>query len=246
MPIIAGLVLLIQFSFAFHALKTGRPYWWMFVIMGFPVMGCLIYYFVEVFPGSREHRAAHKTAKRLARTLQPDKELKRRVEEVEICGSVDNKLALARECMNHAMFIEAVKLYESCLDGAFAGDIKVLHGLACAAVEAEMWDKASQVLGRLDALPGSRALEVRLLKARVAAGRGETDSALTQYRELIPVYVGLEARYRYGELLDRLGSHAAAAQAYDDLLRHAKRFAATAEDEQRWVEAARRAVTAAA
>ena len=72
MPILAGLVLLIQFCFAFHALKTGRPYWWLFVIMAFPVMGCVIYYFVEVFPGSREHRSAHKAARKLAKALQPD------------------------------------------------------------------------------------------------------------------------------------------------------------------------------
>ena len=32
MPIIGGLVLLIQFCFAYHALKTGRPYWWIFII----------------------------------------------------------------------------------------------------------------------------------------------------------------------------------------------------------------------
>jgi hypothetical protein len=37
MPILAGIVILIQFCFAFHALKTGRPYWWIFVIMAFPV-----------------------------------------------------------------------------------------------------------------------------------------------------------------------------------------------------------------
>ena len=56
MPLIGAIVVLIQFCFAYHALKTGRPYWWIFIIMAFPVMGCVIYYFVEVFPGSREHR----------------------------------------------------------------------------------------------------------------------------------------------------------------------------------------------
>jgi len=50
MPIIGAIVVLIQFCFAFHVLKTGRPYWWLFVVMAFPVMGCIIYYFVEVFP----------------------------------------------------------------------------------------------------------------------------------------------------------------------------------------------------
>ena len=59
MPLIGAVVVLIQFCFAYHALKTGRPYWWLFVIMAFPVMGCVIYYFVEVFPGSREARRAN-------------------------------------------------------------------------------------------------------------------------------------------------------------------------------------------
>jgi hypothetical protein len=44
MPLVGGLVLAIQLCFAYHALKTGRAYWWLFVIMGFPVMGCVLYY----------------------------------------------------------------------------------------------------------------------------------------------------------------------------------------------------------
>src|SRR6266404_2160993 len=115
MPIAGAVVLLIQFCFAYHALKTGRPYWWVFIIMGFPVMGCVIYYFVEVFPGSREQRRAAKTARAIARVLEPDAELKKRVEDLEICGSVDNKTALAEECMQHQMYPEAIKLYESLL-----------------------------------------------------------------------------------------------------------------------------------
>jgi hypothetical protein len=111
MPILAGLLLLIQFSFAFHALKTGRPYWWIFIIMGFPVMGCLIYYFVEVFPNSREHRKVNKAARSIAKVLQPDADLKHRAEELEVCGSIDNKMALAEECMASGMYAEAHALY---------------------------------------------------------------------------------------------------------------------------------------
>lgn len=243
MPIIGGLVLLIQFSFAFHALKTGRPYWWVFVIMAFPVMGCLIYYFVEVFPGSREHRSAHRTARRLAKALQPDADLKRRAEELEICGSVDKKIALAEECLNHQMHDEAVRLYESCLEGIFANDSTVLYGLASAAIEGGAWDKASATITRLKAsAPDFRTTEVRLLEARLHDGRGETDSALAAFRELIPVYVGLEARYRYGDLLLRLGRQEAASQVFDELLRQAKRAPSTVEDEQQWVAAARKAI----
>ena len=243
MPLIAIVVLLIQFSFAYHVFKTGRPYWWIFVIMSFPVMGCLIYYFVEVFPGSRQQRQAHKTARNLIKKLQPDADLKRRAEELEICGSVDNKMALAEECFNHQMYAETVSLFESCLQGAFATDGALLYGLARTAVEGEYWDKAEMAIARLNAdAPKFRPQEVRLLAARHLQGRGKTDEALAAYRALIPEFVGLEARFRYGELLQQLGQHEAALQMFNEVITQAKRFTSPIEAEQQWVAAARQAI----
>jgi hypothetical protein len=244
MPILAGLLLLIQFSFAFHALKTGRPYWWIFIIMGFPVMGCLIYYFVEVFPNSREHRKVNKAARSIAKVLQPDADLKHRAEELEVCGSIDNKMALAEECMASGMYAEAHALYASCLSGAYQSDDAILFGLARAAVENGDWGNASAALVRLKTdAPKTRPLDVRLLDARVLAGRGENDAALAAYRDLVPVFVGLEARYRYGEFLARLERHEAASHMFDEVIKHSRRFASSIEDEQRWAAAARQAIS---
>lgn len=245
MPLIAGLLLLIQFSFAFHALKTGRPNWWIFIIMGFPVMGCIIYYFVEVFPGSREHRSAHKTARKLVKALTPDADLAKRAEELEICGSVDNKIAMALECTEHQMHKEAAKLYESCLQGIFAKDGALMYGLAASLVEGGDWDKAAAAVARLKAdAPKHRPLEVRLLEARMLEGRGENEAALAVYRELIGPFVGLEARYRYANMLSRLGQNEAALEVLNQLLAIAKRGTGVDTEEQ-WVAAARRAVRAA-
>jgi hypothetical protein len=243
MPLLGAIVVVIQFCFAFHVLKTGRPYWWMFIIMAFPVMGCVIYYFVEVFPGSREHRNVHKTARKIAQALQPDADLKRRAEELEICGSVDNKLALADECMNHQMYSEAIRLYDSCLSGPFNKDGSILFALARASVEQRDWNKALNAIARVRAdAPKTRPLDVRLLEARIFEGRGENDAALAAYRELVPVFVGLEARYRYGDFLARLGQHEAASHMFNEVVKHSKRFASSAEDEQRWAAAARQAI----
>jgi len=243
MPLIGAVVVLIQFCFAFHVMKSGRPYWWIFIIMAFPVMGCVIYYFVEVFPGSREHRRANQAARSLARVLQPDADLRKRVEELEICGSVDNKLALAVECMSRQMYADAAKLYESCLNGAYAADGAILFGLAKSAVEAGAWSKADATIARLkkDA-PKMRPTETRLLEARVLEGRGENDAALAVYRELLPVFVGLEARFRYGSLLLRLGKTEAAMEMFNEVVRHARRFTSSIEEEEHWASAARRAI----
>ena len=75
MPLII-LTLIIQCCFIYHVFKTGRPYWWALVILSFPMVGCIVYYFVEVFLGSREHRAANRAGRDIARALNPDKELK--------------------------------------------------------------------------------------------------------------------------------------------------------------------------
>lgn len=245
MPFLTILVLLIQFSFAFHALRTGRPYWWMFVIMAFPIMGCLIYYFVEVFPGSREQRKAHKSARNFIKSLTPDADLKKRAEEVEICGSVDNKMALAEECIAHGMHPEAARLYESCLTGPFASDGAILYGWARAAVEAGDWNKADVALARLKTdAPKQRPLDARLLEIRVLEGRNNTDAALAGYRDLIPQFVGHEARFRYGQLLNRLGKNEAAIEVFNEVLALAKRGKSTVEGEEQWVEGAKRAVRA--
>jgi hypothetical protein len=243
MPILAGFIFVIQISFVIHALKTGRPYYWMFIIMGFPVMGCLIYYFIEIFPGSREHRDAHKAARKLVKALQPDADLKRRAEELELCGSVDNKIALARECVAHQMQDDAIRLYESCLQGAFASDGAILFELARATVDAGRWDKADVMLMRLKAeAPAMRPQEVRLLEARLLDGRGDTDAALAAYRALVPEFVGMEARYRHGELLSRLGQHEAAGHVFNEILKLAKRSSASIDEERQWIVAARRAI----
>jgi hypothetical protein len=243
MPVIGAVVLLIQFCFAYHVLRTGRPYWWMFIIMAFPVMGCVIYYFVEVFPGSREQRRANKAARAVARALQPDAGLRKRAEELEICGSVDNKLSLAAECMNHRMHAEAMRLYESCLGGAFAADGAILFGLGRAAIEGGEWDKAASTIARLQAAaPGFRPMERRLLEARLLEGREDTEAALAAYRDLLGVFVGQEARFRYGSLLLRLGKQEAALEVFNEVLTHARRFASSIEEEERWTVAARQAI----
>jgi hypothetical protein len=53
----------------------------------------------------------------------------------------------------------------------------------------------------------------------------------------------LEARYRYGRLLLRLGRQEAAMEMFNEVLHHAKRFASSLGDEERWASAARQAIS---
>jgi hypothetical protein len=85
-------------------------------------------------------------------------------------------------------------------------------------------------------------MERRLLEARLLEGREDTEAALAAYRDLLGVFVGQEARFRYGSLLLRLGKQEAALEVFNEVLTHARRFASSIEEEERWTVAARQAI----
>jgi hypothetical protein len=71
MPLLLALNVFIQLCFVVHAYRSGAPRYWVFVILAFPVAGCLAYYLFEVFPRSREAVGARRAARNLARAFDP-------------------------------------------------------------------------------------------------------------------------------------------------------------------------------
>lgn len=239
------LTVIVQACFIFHVFKTGRPYWWAYVILGFPVAGCIIYYFIEVFPGSREHRAANRATRELGRALNPDKELRRAREAVEISPTVQNRVALAEELLRHDRAQEAVELYRAARSGPYAGDPQLGFGLANACLAHGEPAEARTLLDELAAKhPSFRPDAVELLRARVLEALGQGEAALAQYEQVVETYVGLEAKVRYGQLLKKLGHAHHAQSVLQEVVVHAKRFQIAHEEERAWVNIARRELTA--
>lgn len=236
--VLAILMAVIQFSFAFHAVKSGKGAMWVTIIIVFPVIGCLAYYFMEVFPGTREERAVRRHVHDIAKALNPDGELRRRAEEVTTNSSVDNRSRLADECLDKGMFEEAIRLYEGCLDGPHKNDARILFGCARAYFYNGGNRQSEEILARLGkAHPKFRRDEVEILAARVAEALGENNRALEIYEHLRTTYVGFEAKYRLGVLLKRLGRAGEADELFAHITQNARRSAL--ESEQEWVKLAR-------
>jgi hypothetical protein len=243
MPLLLALTAVIQALFVYHVYRSGRPYWWAMVILSFPVVGCVIYYAVEIFPNSREHRSARRAAIQVARAFNPSGELQRRLEELAVCPSVSNRIAAADEFMRCGVFAEAVRLYQEALTGPHADDPSLLLGLARAHVNNGTFHEARAALQQLRETDRRfRPDEAQLLYARTLEGLGDSDAALAEYEALAPVYVGLEAKCRYAMLLKQLGFSVQANSVFHDMLEHAKRFRLNLDSERPWIDAARRHV----
>jgi hypothetical protein len=225
MPVLGAIVVLIQVCFAYHAIKSGRPWWWFGIILGFPVIGCILYYFIEVFPGTRESRKAEKAVQSIMKSFDPDKSLRERVANLEDCGSVDNRVALARSCVDRRMYVEAASLYRSCLAGVHAADPDIRFGLAAALLAAGQFKEAHALAQALrHSHPKFRPEEVRLVGARALEGLGRFDEALADYCVLADAYLGEEGRWRYGALLVRMGRVPEAGEIFRRMLRNAERM----------------------
>jgi hypothetical protein len=241
MPLLAALSLAIQLFFVIHAYRSGAPRYWVFVILAFPVAGCVAYYFLEVFPGSREARSARKAMNNLGKTIDPGRDLRAKLADVGVCGSIDNRLALAAECVAADLHAEAIKVYESCREGPYADDPQILYGLARSRIETGEHDAARALVERLEALhPKFKPQEVALLRARVLEAAGEHAAALAAYRALARVYVGYEAQCRYGLLLRKLGMESDARSAFLHILHKVGRHTPVIDSEQPWIAIARK------
>jgi hypothetical protein len=223
---LAGLaILLTQIGIAVHVLRTGRPIWWLFVVLFFPLIGMAIYFLVEILPTLGSSRAVHRLGSDIAKTVNPDGALHRRAEELAVCGSIDNKLALARECMTRGHFDEAITLYESAREGQFTNAPDVLLGLARARFLNGEPAPARSLLEQIAvAHPDYYPQDVAILKARAADALGDSATALRELEAILDRSVGLEARYRYGEILARAGDTQKARDELKSVVSHARQF----------------------
>jgi hypothetical protein len=65
---------------------------------------------------------------------------------------------------------------------------------------------------------------VAILKARAADAAGDSETALHELEAMLDRSVGLETRFRYGEILARTGKTQAARTELKSVVNHARRF----------------------
>jgi hypothetical protein len=206
MPIAAAQAI-VDLLCVIHIYKTGRPYYWYLIVVGFPLLGALAYLLFEVIPSTDGRRLA----KRVIRKIDLSADLKERILEAERCGSVANRTALAEELVNTGQFDPAINLYQSCLTGLHQDDPAILFGLATAYYHKGDAAQAVTWLDRVIAIePWFRSGDAKLIRAQALARAGRSHDALAQFEAIAEHYPGEEARCRYAVLLAESGQPEAA------------------------------------
>jgi hypothetical protein len=219
----AILSLIIQALLIVHAIKTGRNWLWITVILFLPIAGAIAYFAVEIAPELFRSRAAQRASRGMKKALDPGADLRRLENEANVTANVSSRQRYAEELVRHGRHDEAIGIYRQTLTGLYEHDPNLMLGLAKAQFGKGDAKSARETLDSLiQANPDFKSPEGHLLYARALETEGNAEKALEEYKVLAHSYPGAEAAARYAQLLKSQGRDEEAKTVARELLEEAR------------------------
>jgi hypothetical protein len=193
-------IVILQIICIVHAVRN-RNTSSIWIILFFPFIGSIVYLATEVRGVGRGGR---NLAGQLVQVVQPSRKLEALRAQLDHAPTVDNRLALAEECVRLKRYDEALALYDT--TGAHKDDPEVLKRRASVQFEMGKPVEAKLTLEHLfDLNPRERTPAMRLLFARIVETEGGAEATLAAYEAATPGALGDEVRCRYAGALEGAG-----------------------------------------
>ena len=244
MPALFGLSIVLQFICLVHMVRTGRPTWWAWILIGGSFLGVAVYAVTQILPDLNNDPRARGAARGLAKKINPHRDLRRLRDELARADTVKNRLQLGAEFMALGEAGEAEGVFRECLKGMHATDPDILLDLARAQFAQDKFADAHATLSTLiSSNPDFKSPDGHLLYARTLDLLDRPQEALAEYDVLDESYPGEEARVRKAELLIKLGRSADARATLEKTLARTRIAPAFYRKAQReWIDRAKKLV----
>lgn len=196
-----------------HCLKRGKT-GWLWIIIFLPVVGSLIYFFMEILPSRR----ISKPNIDVSAFVNPGGKIKKLEENLRFTDTFNNRMLLADAYLTSGQTDKAVELYESSLTGAFSENEHALAQLVIAYYQLERYSDAIKAAGKIYRLPQFIRSQAHLFYALSLEHIGEIDKADAEFKAMVGRFSYYEQRYQYGMFLVRSGRDEDAAKIFTVML----------------------------
>jgi hypothetical protein len=157
LAIVGKAAIAVQLCLVIHVIKTGRPFWWIWILFMAPVIGGLAYFFLEVLPDLRRADSSN-----FLDSLKPRswhiRDLRSALEESD---TFNTRIELAQALLDNGEAAEAQSIAMGALTGVFRNDPTVKAEVAHFMIE------AGNAAGALKLLNGVRADTDRFLRLKI-------------------------------------------------------------------------------
>ena len=226
-----------QIACIIHVVRTGRPYWWIWLILMVPAIGIAVYLYLEVRPALGRHW--FQTL--LWNLKSPRQRIGLLETQLAESTTVRNRLTLSEELHAAGQYDRECQVLEEGLRGAFSDDPTLLMRLAEAHLEAGRVAEAAKLMAKVtpEKSPDSQ-LQYALLQARINSRQGLA-GVEAEFEKLLTKRPSEAPRYYYAEHLLSNGHGEKAKGILKDILHQYRRGTVVWRyQERRWYRAAKR------
>lgn len=193
-----GLHIIIALFFAIHAVRNGRPMYWLFVLFSFPLLGSIVYFFAEYMPSSTLDRNLNKASNLAANLIDPSRELRESKQAFELAPTIQNRMRLAKALDGAGQYSEAAEQFDACLNGPFASDPEIGFSAAQAKLHNNQATQAIELITAIrDKTPDFRHEQISILLAQSYANIGNHTQARAEFISAMEKHGTAEALGQY-------------------------------------------------
>ncbi len=182
------LILALQVYCAYHAYTNRNHYYWYFAILFLPLVGCLIYLFINVIRKSDVDQMQDN----LVSVINPTKKITDLQKKFKFAATFENQVALADAYLEAEHYDLAIENYNAALKDVFKEDFYVLSKLQEAYYFSSRFDKSLEYAERLKKCPKFKKSKSAFLYALASEKKGNVKQA----EDILKTFDGPYARYQ--------------------------------------------------
>ncbi len=230
-----------------HVVRSGREMYWLWLFVIAPLLAPAFYFFAVLLPEMMGGRTARGVGKAAQRALDPEREYRNAMRNLEDTPTVGNRMKVAQAAAALGRWHDSEAQWAQCVTGHWAVDPAILLGHAHALLEVGNYADALKRLEEVQKLGrDGETPQVALAFGRALEGLGRNDEADQAYRFAADRVPGLESGGRYVAFMAKTGRREDAEIGLAELDRRLQKIAPPLRAEARiWRDMAAQAVAAA-
>jgi len=191
------LVFILQGYCLYHAYKNQKEYHWYLIVLFLPVIGSLIYLFVNFGSQTNMENVGETIKSAVNSNYEVDKLLK----ESKYTDTIANRIRLADTYASKQQYQQAIALYESCLEGFNADDLITKEKLMVAKYFMDDHEGVRELGDTLNENPSFRNSESRIVYAWSLHFLGNSEKAEEVFKAMDVRFSNYVHRSEYAKFL---------------------------------------------
>lgn len=191
------IIIALQAYCLYHVFRYRRPFYWVFVILFVPLLGCVIYLISQVY----NKRDVEAIQENVTSIVNPSKKIKDLEKKLQFSDTYQNKVDLANAYVQIQDYKKAIPHYLSALEGNFQNDFYVIEQLVKAYFVIDDYDHVIEYAEKIKDHSEFKKTSSQFLYGLALEKIGKIEEAETNLKEINIRYSFYQERFLLAQFL---------------------------------------------